>query len=95
MNKKIKYHLQSVLVPIDKFKTTQEAAKYVNSLGYKSDFKPPHLTDNYIRFRQYNPKPGENFRTENLDSNGTKAIVSVPKNHLVGANGHGIWRPEF
>jgi hypothetical protein len=57
-------------------------------LGYNPKFKPPHITKNYIRFRQYDPKAGENYRTETLDAHGVKGIIAVPEKHSFEA-GHG------
>jgi len=51
-------------------------------MGFNPDFKEPHITHNYIRFRQYSPKVGENYRTSKpLDRIGTKAIVAMPEVH--------------
>ena len=44
-------------------------------MGYKTDVKPVHITDNYYRYRQSMPKPQDHYRTINLD--GVKAIAET------------------
>jgi hypothetical protein len=44
-------------------------------LGYKTDFKPIHETSNFYRFRQYDPKPGETFRTGHIGK--VKDVYSI------------------
>lgn len=66
MHNKIHKHVQSILVPRDHFSTVQQAARHVEYLGFQPDFKKPHVTDNFYRFRQYTPKAGENYRTGHI-----------------------------
>ena len=44
-------------------------------MGYKTDVKPVHITDNYYRYRQSMPKSGDHYRTINID--GAKAIYQT------------------
>jgi hypothetical protein len=54
-------------------------------MGFNPDYKEPHITHNYIRFRQYSPKKGENYKTTPaLDKYGTKAIIAQPTKYHVG-----------
>ncbi len=50
-NTHIHEHIQSILVPKGHFKTEMEARKHVKEMGYKTDVKPVHITDNYYRYR--------------------------------------------
>ena len=51
MKKLMKYHVQSVLVPVGNYKTIEQAAAHVKEIGYNPEYKEPHVTDNYLRFR--------------------------------------------
>lgn len=54
-------------------------------MGFNPEFKKPDITHNYIRFRQYSPKAGENYRTSPaIDKHDTKVIFATPKQHKVG-----------
>ena len=50
-------------------------------MGLNPHFKQPHITDNYYRFRQYNPHPDEKFRTGHID--GDKTVYHVAGNTAV------------
>ena len=51
-------------------------------MGFNPEFKEPHITHNYIRFRQYDPKNSESYKTSKaLDKYGTKAIFAIPEKH--------------
>jgi len=99
MDKKLHYHVQSVLVPVGHFNNMAQAQSHVAHMGFNPEFKKPHITHNYIRFRQYSPKVGENYKTTPaLDKYGTKAVISPPQMHQFGftkAKIHPSMRPRL
>jgi hypothetical protein len=70
--------VQSVLCSKKRFKTAEEAKKWVTSHGFKAS--KIDTTDQYYRFRQFDPgkcKDGT-LRTISL-TKGVKAIICIPK----------------
>ena len=47
-------------------------------MGFKTDFKPVHETENYYRYRQYSPKKDEQYRTIHMGKE--KAIIGGKPN---------------
>ena len=66
--------IQSLL--FDKQWTPSEAKDWATSHGYKAT--KVHVTDNYIRLRQFKPVPGTEKRTITLGQ-GIKAIIEQVK----------------
>lgn len=59
--------LHTILVPRKKFNLTQ-AKKWIIDHGYKVSYygKKPHITANYIRFRQLKPRKDAKYITKKL-----------------------------
>ena len=67
--KKQKLKIQSILVPREFF-NLQEARKWIKNHNFKTKFrnKKIHVTKNFFRFRQRDPKRFNDFRSEKLNN---------------------------
>jgi len=59
--------LHTILVPRNRYTLTL-AKKWIREHGYKVTYygKKPHVTTNFIRFRQLKPREGANYVTKKL-----------------------------
>lgn len=46
-------------------------------MGFKTNVKPVHTTENYYRYRQTNPLPSDQFRIINIGSD--KAVLEIKR----------------
>lgn len=68
--------VQSVLIPTDSF-TMRQARKWVDEHGYADHGVDE--TDQYYRFRQFDPDKRHGYRTIEFGDSGIKAVIQVPK----------------
>ena len=68
-------HIQSLLFPVDKWSITQ-ARRWIEHNGFK--FIKVHETENYLRFRQFDPDPSKKkYRTVKFGVDGILAVYQV------------------
>ncbi len=67
----MKENIQSVIID-NRLYSLQQAINYILLHGYK--YKKVDKTTNFYRFRQFKPKPGDNYYTKDLH-NGVKLII--------------------
>lgn len=68
--------VQSVLIPTDSF-TLRQARKWIDEHGY--DDYGVDETEQYYRFRQFDPDKRHGYRTIEFGDSGIKAVIQVPK----------------
>lgn len=71
-----KSSVQSVIFN-KKYYTEEQARKWLHSHSFRTNFKPkPHITDNFIRYRQFEPPTGGNYITK-LIGKGVELIILI------------------
>jgi len=82
-----------VLVPRGHFKNAEEASLHVERMGFNPDYKEPHVTDNYYRFRQLAPREGAEYKTGRIDGDkvvfmkGNGVAMLHPHMHTINTGG--------
>lgn len=72
-----KYHYQTIIFPKDKW-SKDEAETWLDEHDSYTDGY--HETDDFHRFRQYDPEDGKfNYFYKTIDEDGVKANIGVPK----------------
>jgi hypothetical protein len=60
-----------------KYYDEPQARKWLHSHGFRSNFKPrPHITENFIRYRQFDPPTGAQYITK-LIGRGVELIILI------------------
>jgi hypothetical protein len=60
-----------------KYYDEPQARKWLHSHGFRSNYKPqPHITENFIRYRQFDPPVGANYITK-LIGRGVELIILI------------------
>jgi hypothetical protein len=58
-----------------KYYDEPQARRWLHSHGFRSNYKPqPHITENFIRYRQFDPPIGANYITK-LIGRGVELII--------------------
>lgn len=71
-----KSSVQSVIFN-KKYYTEEQARNWLYSHGFKTNYKPkPHITKNFIRYRQFEPPAGSNYITK-LIGRGVELIILI------------------
>lgn len=77
-----KSSVQSVIFN-KKYYTEEQARKWLHSHGFKTNYKKateskprPHITENFIRYRQFEPPAGANYITK-LIGRGVELIILI------------------
>lgn len=70
----MKSDIQSVLFNRDEF-NIKEARKWLKKNGLNDKFKEPHITTNYIRWRQLQPEIFKYFRIKKTTDPGIMLVI--------------------
>ena len=71
-----KSSVQSVIFN-KKYYTEEQAHKWLHSHGFKTNYtQRPHITENFIRYRQFEPPAGANYITK-LIGRGVELIILI------------------
>ncbi len=71
-----KSSVQSVIFN-KKYYTEEQARRWLHSHSFRTNFKPsPHITENFIRYRQFDPPMGGRYITK-IISRGVELIILI------------------